>query len=1856
MTPQENLQPAIDPDLLKAGFAPPPLRKIVRGADKLKGASPELIDHWNNLQGEFDKAGVSPVIKSGYRTTAQQQALYNNPLTRAKTKGNDGIINISPHQEGRALDISFAGPQKAKGHQIIADYAKRSGLHVPSDEPWHIAIPKQKPTPKTAPDIDPDLLNAGYESEGAAVRPQSNIDPELLAAGMPQKTTLVARTKSRDPFAGLKGGVEAVAPDTGMGALRRIDDPEVQRINRVQRQVTAQQDPAEKNLHLRPGARVLDAQPTENEEVLNRVKAEQDQETQQREAQARYERDKPKIDELAKQYRKAIRTGSSVGQGVEPLAPKWKAETLAKGGAGLAEFLSGAMRESKYGIPQLLAGSDPSEAADYIELHSQALQQAAEEEGADRNAASKFAQDVVGGFIGSAPELAAMGVGIPAPVAFGVGSGTRAYGGHRPVAPAVVHGAATGAAFEIPVGGQGFKAALKRAGTVGAATTGIDVASGQPLGQALKSGATNALMVGAPEVMRGGRNARQAETQRQSVSPEQPAESAPVHYGDNPKPGANVGGDVSGIRDSMSSGDAPNNEPRQRFFHRDWGEVEVVPDQTGARAGRVKVAEVDNPERQHFPKKADLRGVGNSRMVPIKEPVEVQPQPATAPDVAPLPAAAQPTGVETTAPASPQGPLPTGEPSTPSTPKEVIEAAGLKYKGPQRMPKGRPDAHMLDAPDGSTLMIVGDVTPETVAAKIAEHSAKPVVEPTEKGETTKIAPTSTLEPGAKESKPQSSAEGVESTKSTPTPPDFVKAAQARKAARAAEKAKGIEYRHSGIDPTELLDDIIIRGHEIYSQTIKPTYQEWSRKIREEFGPQANQHLKNVWGQLAGSAKAESELTGIKNAITESERESRGLDPIEKQMYDGVGDAVLKGKKAIEEGRIDPRSLARDRALKPKALTAEETGALAVYKANLVREQDAALNQIENAITKNDPRSLAEWRERERDLDQQRDTLDAALERSGRDNSAALNARKALIDREDNLVTIIRKARAAKGGEITDEMRSQLTQLTTEIEALKKKLTTRASKVSDPVIARIQNEIARDARREKRATTKAELDSEFEELSAQFGRLAGRANIGIDPQLAVLIGKMAKNRVMAGGNALAGIVDEIHSKLKDRMEGLSREDVESAITAYGKQVPDADRVLSRREGLLKKQIADIEARIAKNDLAAKQQRSPVPDNAETARLKTQRDALNRVLADLRKPVPDPLKGQKTRLQNQVTQLEDQVNRNDFTKPERPRLLPDRETKDLQNRLADLRERRDKKIESNRKVSKWDMLARYTVGWSRAAKLMYTGTLGKLTSAAAGRIITSPVEEIWGAVPSKIFPELAKRAPREGHLDIGAEVRAISELYKSDVWRETWRKLTAGRTSEDIMYGGKKGDMEFLSLPGRVHGALKEPVRQVEQTRAFEKRLTHAARSGVDISDPQVQMALYGEAYVDSNRAIFQQPNALSDGFSDLMRKWSKGSGFAKAGAHAGRFLFPITKVPVNIVSEVSNYTLGLPRAAALTAKAYRNGFKDLTPQQADSIMRSWKKGGVGLGVMMLGFFNPDKFGGYYQKGDKRTEDEVQAAEIKWLGVRIPKWATHVPIIEAAQIGATIRRVIEAKKDRGLIEASAEGALAAGKGLASEVPFYETPARFFTGQEGTRGVTKFAGEQARGMVPGFIQEGAKVLDKGPSGQTTKRTPTGTIGQRFGQTVELGIPGLRENVPISSVFGSKATKATDEAQRLGVAIKGAEREPNEPADTFKVREERENRYIRKMLESVVALPGYAAETDARKAKWLKKAKGQAVEDANRQRPEEPEKPEEPDFPIPEVDYSEPKPRATLTVPRGLRRTQGHTFKSRLQQGARV
>lgn len=304
----------------------------------------------------------------------------------------------------------------------------------------------------------------------------------------------------------LVGGAGPVRKPSSLGELRTLDESEVARVSRTQAEIAAERTRARSAGRSSPSP--TEALGYETTELVRRLDQQRQQEETDRVAAADYQRNKPEIDRLAAQYRQVIQAaGPEISrQGAPGAAGNWTAETLARGGAGLIESLGALARTGKFTpigqLAEAIQPGTPDATADWLHLHQQALTQAAEEEGADRSSASRFASEIIGGFIGTAPELAAVSTGVGAIPAFAAGSAARAYGTRQPVIPAAVHGGLTGAAFEIAPHGRGLANAFARAGTVGAASVPVELAFGASMDDALRVAATNALMAGGPQAIR----------------------------------------------------------------------------------------------------------------------------------------------------------------------------------------------------------------------------------------------------------------------------------------------------------------------------------------------------------------------------------------------------------------------------------------------------------------------------------------------------------------------------------------------------------------------------------------------------------------------------------------------------------------------------------------------------------------------------------------------------------------------------------------------------------------------------------------------------------------------------------------------------------------------------------------------------------------------------------------------------------------------------------------------------------------------------------------------------------------------------------------------------------------------------------------------------------------------------------------------------------------------------------------------------------------------------------------------------------------------------------------------------------
>jgi hypothetical protein len=418
------------------------------------------------------------------------------------------------------------------------------------------------------------------------------------------------------------------------------------------------------------------------------------------------------------------------------------------------------------------------------------------------------------------------------------------------------------------------------------------------------------------------------------------------------------------------------------------------------------------------------------------------------------------------------------------------------------------------------------------------------------------------------------------------------------------------------------------------------------------------------------------------------------------------------------------------------------------------------------------------------------------------------------------------------------------------------------------------------------------------------------------------------------------------------------------------------------------------------------------------------------------------------------------------------------------------------------------------------LSSVNTLGKLTTAAMMRFGTTPIEELIGGVLSKMpgLSDIAEKAPREGGgLNISAEAKAFGQFFEKATYQDIKEAVKTGKTSLDYLYG-KKGTLppEALDFFGHLHGALKVLPKRAEFFRSLEKRAQWALDNHLDINDPKVQATMAADAYTDANRAIFMQENFINTGFRMLMGYFHSQGLSGKSTEFMIKTVLPIVKVPTNIVAETGTFAAGTVTGSidALRVLVSKDGLKNLTGHEADNIMRSLKKGSIGLAVLAMGYYAGASTGfiqstGFYQPGDEKKEKKAETITIG--GVDVPPWIQHTPVGLVFEMGATMRRVNDAYTMKGKSGGYVAGASAAALGTAKKVPFLEEATRLGEATRTADSAGLFLDDLIESLiVPPDVRRVAKMQDP----QNKQRKPT-----NLEQTIEKNVPGLQENVPFKS-----------------------------------------------------------------------------------------------------------------------------------------
>jgi hypothetical protein len=209
--------------------------------------------------------------------------------------------------------------------------------------------------------------------------------------------------------------------------------------------------------------------------------------------------------------------------------------------------------------------------------------------------------------------------------------------------------------------------------------------------------------------------------------------------------------------------------------------------------------------------------------------------------------------------------------------------------------------------------------------------------------------------------------------------------------------------------------------------------------------------------------------------------------------------------------------------------------------------------------------------------------------------------------------------------------------------------------------------------------------------------------------------------------------------------------------------------------------------------------------------------------------------------------------------------------------------------------------------------------------------------------------------------------------------------------------------------------------------------------------------------------------------------------------------------LSIIRLLNTVMFGGVRATPDIIQWIRKGVDSLTSEQRDYILRNLKKQGVGVGLYLLGYLafkNISPFHGSVKKKDGKDDDSA-------LGV--PKVLSHNPMFEVMKAGATYRSVKDEYNAQMEKRGALEGAHQAVAGVVKENPYVNAITHSGQSLKNMAGLEKATAEIiATGAIPPDLRKLAEQLDSATNNTEVKRKP-----QNIWETLELGIPGLREKV---------------------------------------------------------------------------------------------------------------------------------------------
>lgn len=836
---------------------------------------------------------------------------------------------------------------------------------------------------------------------------------------------------------------------------------------------------------------------------------------------------------------------------------------------------------------------------------------------------------------------------------------------------------------------------------------------------------------------------------------------------------------------------------------------------------------------------------------------------------------------------------------------------------------------------------------------------------------------------------------------------------------------------------------------------------------------------------------------VNDAFVEGKFGLDALDQIVAKLQDTNLENIIAKVKARLKINPDLARETRERLVTTKEGN-EFDQAVLMYDLADLKGREAQLQK--EILSSKDPAQIEQYQDQI--LKIQDDMMNNALANKviGRTASTIFRLRQLWVNKDLTIVDMKQQYMASKGiKELTKEQESEITEVYNDIKKAKDELEKarveleksreEAAKlrIETEKLNELKNKSNEQAKKDraKKADERIEKSNErIQKSKDNLKNLGGQLSAGFNPLIAVEIGKIAAEKVYQGVVKFDELVQNVYDDVKGLIPGFTKEDVANhLLTKMNKDGNLEPTLLSADYNNLKKSLDKSE---------------------ETVRKRV--DAYNAAQKEVAKKYFEWQKGRRQDMMN--------------NKPAYKRVL--------------------------------DSIVR----WQRFAVLSYPTTFIKLFAAVANGLLLKPIRFAVGKLTKTLTPKVSEKAPIWGDPKWSSVSKYYSEFLKS-FSLSNLKENFSGLDSKELLYGRPMMYDEFasgsgfLEMPGRSHGYIKSFIKNPEFAYANEQQINYNITKMAEITEklsdknltPEEKLSLeelYNN-YDVTNENVIERMNKISldhAKWSILMNenKFTDEFGkFVKRTGTLGTIIqteLPIVRIPVNFTSRSFAVKYGLIRALIGRsgtesgklggadfpgiAKLIYKGTSDLTEKQADLFSKTLQLGTIGASFFALGYFN--------SKNVKKNED----GSYEVMGKHVPKNLIHIPEYESIISGAETAHKFHESGEYIKSHLEADMEMVKSNPFLTFLQYGAIPrlAGIVVNKKEDDKIGKASDAVAKKIadmvVPGFSKQVAASFDtkegKGfrPMGETIKRYPAGEWSDRFWQQFELGIPGLRKNVP--------------------------------------------------------------------------------------------------------------------------------------------